>query len=158
MKKLYCPFCGSRLRERGKKGICPLCGLPFYDNPLPATAAVAQNPKGEVILVKRAVEPGLGKWCLPGGFLEGDESPEEGVLRELKEETGLEGEIRELIGVVHERSSLYGPVVIIGYRLMVTGGEMRPGDDAQEVRFFPPGEIPEMAFRSHMKLLQGAIR
>lgn len=160
MKKLYCPLCGTRLeptqRDGRQRGFCPRCHILHYDNPLPATAAVVMDQEGRLLLVKRAKEPAAGRWSLPGGFIEGKESPMEGVKRELEEETGLLAEVKSLIGVFHDQSPLYGPLVIIGYGLELVGGELRAGDDAEEVGFFSPEEMPEIAFKSHKELVEEA--
>lgn len=158
MKPRFCSLCGHPLEDEGRKARCPRCGVSYYDNPLPATAAVVLDHGGRVLLVKRAVDPGKDKWALPGGFIEGEEAPEEGILRELREEAGLEGEVEGLIGVFYEKSTLYGPIIIIGYKVKAIGGHLRPGDDAKDVRFFPPEEIPEVAFRSHRRMLEEVLR
>lgn len=162
MKKIYCPLCGAKLEpiQRGgrERGLCPRCRILYYDNPLPATAAVVMDQEGRLLLVKRAKEPAAGRWSLPGGFIEGEESPVEGVKRELQEETGLRGEVKGLIGVFHDQSPLYGPLVIIGYGLELVGGELRPGDDAEEAAFFSPEDMPEIAFKSHKELAEEARR
>jgi len=82
-----------REEEGRKRLVCPACGWVNYENPIPSSAALVRNEKGEILLVKRGVEPGRGKWALPSGFIEIEETPEEACLRELKEETGLEGKI-----------------------------------------------------------------
>jgi len=157
MKKIYCPLCGTKLVQESRRAFCPQCGIYHYDNPLPATAAVALNGRGEVLLVKRAVEPARGQWSLPGGFREGNETPREGAKRELREETGLEGKIEGLIDVLYEKSPFYGPLIIIGYRMEIVGGELRAGDDAEEVAFFLPEDVPDVAFESHRRFLKEVL-
>ncbi len=156
-EKLFCPYCGSRLKriKRGERerAYCPRCRIVHYQNPLPATAALLMNPKEEILLVKRAKEPARGRWSLPGGFIEAEETPEEGVLRELEEETGIRGKVVRLVGVVTEKSPFYGPLIILGYHVAADGGVLRAGDDAEEVKYFPKEEMPEVAFFSHRKLI-----
>ncbi len=156
-EKLFCPYCGSRLKriKRGERerAYCPRCQIVHYHNPLPATAALLKGPEGEILLVRRAKEPARGKWSLPGGFIEAEETPEEGVLRELEEETGIRGKVVKLLGVVTERSPFYGPLIILGYHVTAERGTLRAGDDAEEVRYFPVQEMPEVAFASHRKLI-----
>ena len=95
----YCPVCGSRHFEvnnfKSKK--CGDCGFTYYANPCAATAAFIINDIGELLVVRRAKEPAKGTLDLPGGFCDMEETVEEGMRREIQEETGLEvGEIRYL--------------------------------------------------------------
>jgi len=137
---------------------CGQCNRILYENPLPATAAVVLENKHHLLLVKRAMEPARGEWCLPGGFVELDEAPEQGVLRELHEETGLEGTVDRLIGVVPEESPLYGPLIIIGYQVSPQGGRLKAGDDAAEVSYFPLRGLPRLAFDSHQAIIDAIAR
>ncbi|MGZ3418193.1 MAG: NUDIX domain-containing protein [Polyangiales bacterium] len=99
----YCPRCATPLEMREHAGrsraCCPQegCGFVFWDNPLPVVAAIVEH-EGNVILVRNHGWP-ENMFGLVTGFLERGETPEEGVLRELHEELGLEGEIVRLVGV-----------------------------------------------------------
>src|SRR5258705_456863 len=88
----FCQRCGRRLRivsEDGRRRPrCPRCGWTFYANPAPAAVAVVMHG-GRVLLARRTREPYAGTWDLPGGFLEQDEVPLEGLRRELREEIGV---------------------------------------------------------------------
>ena len=156
--KRFCVYCGERLIEKSfqekNHRYCQTCDRIHYDNPFPAVAALVPNQDRQLLLVKRAVEPAKGKWCLPGGFIELDESIEEAVLRELREETGIEGEIGRLVDFFSQRSPLYGALLIFGYRVNMLGGELQAGDDAQEVDFFDLDELPPIAFLSHQRLIE----
>ena len=155
--KRFCPLCGKQLEQLPHDGrmrlYCRTCDIIHYENPLPATAAVVLNHDEHLLLVKRGMEPGKGKWGLPGGFVELDESPSKGVLRELHEETGLKGKIDQLIDVVYENSPFYGPLIIIGYQITPRGGALRAGDDAAEVQYFPLADLPRVAFESHQTII-----
>ena len=148
----YCMACGSRLQEKKIEGkrrsICGECGYIAYENPLPVAAAVVVNDKAEVLLVRRARHPMKGMWCLPCGFAEKDEQIEEAVLRELEEETRLKGRVRRLLDAVTARNYFYGNLVMITFEITEVRGTPAAGDDAQEVGFFPLGEIPPLAFPS----------
>ena len=113
-KKIYCHFCGTKLKDSLYEGrirrFCDNCSEPIYENPVPATCLVVINKNDQVLLVKRNVPPKVGLWCLPGGFIELEESPEASALRELEEETGLIGEIQSLHGVISHPNSLYNTV------------------------------------------------
>ena len=156
-QKSFCPLCGEKLKRVSRDGrmrlYCGRCERILYENPVPATAAVVLNGTDRLLLVKRAMEPAKGAWCLPGGFVELDETPDEGVVRELQEETGLKGRVEQLIDVVGEDSSFYGPLIIIGYHISPYGGTLKAGDDAAEVRYFPLADLPQVAFASHRVII-----
>ena len=88
----YCPVCGSHYFEinnvKSKK--CADCGFIYYANPSSATVAFILNEKEELLVVRRKNEPAKGTLDLPGGFVDMDETGEEGMAREVKEETGLD--------------------------------------------------------------------
>ena len=95
----YCPVCGSKHFEVNnfKSKRCQDCGFTYYANPCSATAAFIINDRNEMLVVRRAKEPAKGTLDLPGGFVDMYETVEEGMRREIKEETGLEvGEIHYL--------------------------------------------------------------
>ena len=87
----YCPLCGSEkfVENNVKSKRCEACGFVYYFNPSSSTVAVIVNEKNELLVVRRAKEPARGTLDLPGGFCDCYETAEEGVMREVKEETGL---------------------------------------------------------------------
>ncbi len=161
IKKNFCPQCGRSLIEKyieeRHRLFCQHCLVPIYENPVPATAAIVLNEKGELLLVKRDREPKTGQWCLPGGYLELNETPEAGCLRELREETGLEGDIDHWHGNVTGDSPFYKSILLLGYSIKNIRGHLTPGDDCQDARFFKLSEMPPVAFRSHREILAHAI-
>jgi ADP-ribose pyrophosphatase YjhB (NUDIX family) len=112
------------------------------------------DAKDRVLLVKRSVEPKKGFWCLPGGFMELDETPEQAALRELKEETGLAGKIDMLLGVSANPSALYHTVLMVGYLVKSYSGSLIAGDDAEDASYFHYNELPEIAFESHASFIR----
>lgn len=157
----YCPVCRTSLKRKRLNGYlrfcCPECGWTNYENPLPSVVILARNAAGEVLLIKRGVEPGKGKWALPSGFIEVEERPEQTCLRELKEETNLQGEILQLIGVYTEQTSTYGNVLIIGYKVENLRGAGMAGSDTTEVKFFPAAKIPRIPFASHRQIIKDGL-
>jgi ADP-ribose pyrophosphatase YjhB (NUDIX family) len=157
-KKLFCHFCGTRLTERLCEDVvrlfCKKCNEPLYENPVPANCLVVIDKKERVLLIKRNVEPKKGFWCLPGGFMELGETPEEAALRELNEETGLSGRIDMLLGVTSNHNKLYGTVLMLGYLIKSFSGVLKAGDDASDVAYFHPDTMPELAFESHRKFVR----
>ena len=161
MTNSHCSRCGQRLEKRRlentDRGYCPSCQLPVYENPVPATAVVIFNPEHEVLLVLRGQEPGKGKWCLPGGFQETGETPEQCALRELHEETGIAGRVEGLIAMEMSPNPLVREVLVIGYRVSAVGGALKAGDDALDAAYFPPQQLPELAFASHARIIEKAV-
>lgn len=152
----YCPVCGHTLTTREDGGrirqACPNCGYVHYVNPVP-TVGVVIEMDGGVVLIKRNRPPHQGRWALPSGYIEADESAEEGAIREAEEETGLKVEIIELATV---NSYPEGPPqsgIMIFYRARPVGGELRAGDDADEARVFLPEELPLLPFRTHREMI-----
>jgi thiamine-phosphate pyrophosphorylase len=162
MEKIFCPRCGTKLEkcllENRERDFCPACRLPVYENPVPATAAVAFNESGDLLLVRRGQKPGRGKWCLPGGFQETGETPEQCTLREFKEETGLDGRVLGLIALEMGHNPQAGEVLVAGYRVRAGEGDLQPGDDAVAADYFPLERLPELAFLSHVRIIERAAR
>ena len=157
-KKTNCHYCGNRLTEKNTEGrlrlFCTKCDVPIYENPIPAISLVTVDANEQLLLVKRSVDPKKGFWCLPGGFMELNETPEEAGLRELHEETGLWGKIDMLLGVTINPSRNYGSVLMTGFLVKIFDGELAPGDDAEDVKWFKYKELPEIAFDSHKKFIK----
>lgn len=88
----FCPKCGSDcfVDNNIKSKRCEACGFIYYFNPSSATIAIIINSKNEIMVATRAHEPAKGTYDLPGGFVDMNETAEEAVIREVKEETGLE--------------------------------------------------------------------
>ena len=88
----YCPLCGSHnFNIHGERSRhCSDCGFTYYANASASTAAIITNSKGEILLTTRAFEPAKGKLDLPGGFVDMNETAEEALIRELKEELNIE--------------------------------------------------------------------
>ena len=121
-----------------------------YPHPAVTTDCVIFGFDGErlqVLLIERGIEPYKGKWAFPGGFLKMDETAEEGALRELREETGLE---RAYIQQFHTFSDPHRDprerVITIAYYALVKIQEVHGGDDAASASWFPLSEIPSLAF------------
>lgn len=112
--------------------------------------------KLKVLLVERGIAPYKGRWAFPGGFLNMDESAEEGALRELKEETGLEGAyIRQFYTFSAPQRDPRERVITIAYYALVRMQEVKGGDDASDARWFALDEVPPLAF-DHDQILRKA--
>ena len=159
--RAYCPFCGNPVAEREWEGrrrrYCQHCRLPLYDNPVPAVCAVVSDEARRILLVQRKVPPRRGEWCLPGGFMELAETPEEAVLRELSEETGLQGEVAGLLGLEATPNRIYTTVLVAGYRVIPLSGRLHAGDDAMAVDWFASQALPPIAFGSHRIFIRTVV-
>ncbi|MDE6300829.1 MAG: NUDIX hydrolase [Muribaculaceae bacterium] len=131
-----------------------------YPHPAVTTDCVIFGFDGtnlKVLLVLRGIEPYKGKWALPGGFLNTDESAEEGALRELKEETGIESTYIEQFHTYSEPTrDPRERVITIAYLALVKLQEVKGGDDADDARWFPINNVPQLAF-DHDVILRDAL-
>lgn len=156
MAPLFCEACAAPLQVRFVDGrdrpVCEKCGKIRYMNPIPVVAAVVVE-REHILLVRRAVEPHRGAWCLPMGFAEVGERVEDGALRELEEEAGLRGTSPVLLDVFSSHSDLYGDLVIMTWWIPTWMGSVRAGDDAAEARFFPLSDLPPLPFESNRRSL-----
>ncbi len=147
-----CPRCAHELeqRERGHLA-CPACGSQYWANSAPAVQGLLERD-GRVLLGRRAIEPRLGIWDIPGGFLEEGEKPLDGLRREFAEETGIDVEPVEWLGAFIDSYDRYH---VLGLSWLVRGdGEPRAADDVAELAWFRPAELPEeMAFPSQTTVL-----
>ena len=90
---VHCPMCGGAFRDNDEKSRrCAACGFIYYFNPAAATVAVIRDEDNRLLVVRRAKDPARGTLDLPGGFCDCCETAEQGVIREVREETGLEVE------------------------------------------------------------------
>ena len=156
--KKYCHFCAHPLIEKYAEGrkrlFCENCNEPLYENPIPAACVIVTDERKQVLLVKRSTEPEKGLWCLPGGFMELGETPQETALRELREETRLNGKIDRIVGTDSHSSASYGTITLICFLVKEFQGKPAPGDDASELAFFSPEKLPEIAFETHRKFIR----
>lgn len=111
----------------------------------------------QVLLIERGIEPYKGKWAFPGGFLNMDESAEEGALRELQEETGLTGAYIEQFHTFTEPNrDPRERVITIAYYALVRIQGVKGGDDAARAKWFALDEVPQLAF-DHDMILRTAL-
>jgi ADP-ribose pyrophosphatase YjhB (NUDIX family) len=147
----FCSRCGARLRfgvvdgEHRERLVCDVCGHIAYVNPRLVVTAFPVTDRGELVLLRRGIEPGVGSWAQPGGFLEVDETVHQAAIRETLEETGLLIEPGEIIGLY---TRLEAAVVTIAFEATIVGGAPTPTPEALEVRAFAPENVPwpEIAF------------
>ncbi len=164
----FCPECGSPhfVENNAKSKRCQACGFVYYFNPSAATVALIVNERGEWLCVRRAKEPARGTLDLPGGFSDLDETSEEGVCREVEEETGLQVNRLEFLFSLPNRYDYSGftvHTIDMFYRCYVDDtASARAADDAAELIWMRPEEIRPEQFglqsirRGVERLLSGA--
>lgn len=153
----FCLRCGSHLTTQEQFGqirpTCPDCGWVYFADPKVAVAALIERNGNEVLLVRRANDPQRGLWTLPAGFVDAGEDPVEAVERECLEETGLETGVTDLVDVLYGQEHERGAHILIVYEVEVRSGVLRPGDDVDQVAFFPRDGLPPLAFTTTQKIL-----
>lgn len=147
----FCIRCGARLEQREVFGqlrpACPACGWVYYADPKVAAGVIVEQDGG-VLLVRRVNEPGRGLWSFPAGFVDAGEDPARAAERECLEETGLEVAVTSPPLVISGREHERGADIILVYQARVTGGALRPGDDADLAQFIAREALPPLAFRA----------
>lgn len=157
----FCSGCGSRTQPRlvGTRTLdaCPSCERIFFRDPKLVVTALVER-EGRVLLVRRDIEPGRGLWGMPGGYVDWDEHPETAMVRECREETGVEVAAEGLISVQHVTLGQGEGAVVLSYRARLLGGQAEARDETQEVGWFSPQDLPRLAFATHGAVLQAWAR
>ena len=155
----FCPVCGGPLEQRSlREGeptrlVCTVCSFVFYLDPKLAVGTIITDPENRVVLVRRAIEPGYGKWVFPGGYVDRGEEVRAAAVREAREETGLDVRLDRLINIYSYAGRV--PVIVV-YAATMLGGCLDCDEEGLEARFFAPQQIPwgELAFRSTKEALR----
>lgn len=155
----FCPMCGGELEPRSLKStepqrlVCVRCGFVFYLDPKVAVGTIIADEESRIVLVRRAIDPGYGKWVFPGGYVDRGELVPVAAVREAKEEAGLDVRLDRLLNIYSYPGR--APVIIV-YAASILGGELACDDEGLEARFFHAHEIPweELAFRSTLEALR----
>ncbi|MFH0805157.1 MAG: NUDIX hydrolase [Patescibacteria group bacterium] len=143
----FCPRCGRPYAGRHRPGVfaCSGCDFRFYQNSKPTASAFILDSRGQVLLVRRAIEPKWGWWDTPGGFLEDGEHPLPGLRREIREELGVGLRSVQLFGVHMDRydhQGLWIHTLNFIYTAALGRGNIRPQDDVASVGWFGRKQIP----------------
>lgn len=160
----FCPSCRNKVKKISNRLIdCHSCGFHFYLNPCPTNALIIENNQEEILLVKRKFNPYKNMWDLPGGFLDFNETIEESVTREIKEEINIKINNFNYLGSFVDRYLYkgvnYHTICFIFYTKIDKNLTFKPKDDVAKLKFFPKNKIPweEIAFKGIKKALKEYI-
>jgi ADP-ribose pyrophosphatase YjhB (NUDIX family) len=159
----FCPRCGGALEVRELKTgeparlVCSTCGFVFYLDAKVAVGAIVRTSDDRIVLVRRGIEPGYGRWVFPSGFVDRGEEIRAAARREAREESGLEVRIDALLNVYSYAGR--APIVIV-YTATALDGALATDEEGLEVALFSLDRIPwdELAFRSTFEALQDYMR
>jgi 8-oxo-dGTP diphosphatase len=149
----FCPRCGAPLERRVLKAgeperlVCTRCGFVFYLDPKIAVGTIIRAAAGGLVLVRRAIDPGYGKWVFPGGYVDRGETLTAAAVREAREECGLDVRLDGLVNVYSYAGR--APVIVV-YAATALGGQLCTDEECLEIALFETETIPwgNLAFRS----------
>jgi ADP-ribose pyrophosphatase YjhB (NUDIX family) len=151
----FCPRCGApldlRLLKPGEpeRLVCTgaSCGFVFYLDPKIAVGTIIRLASDGLVLCRRAIDPGYGKWVFPGGYVDRGETLTAAAIREAREECGLDVRLDGLVNIYSYTGRT--PVIVV-YAATALGGSLAPDDEQLELGEFTRETIPwtELAFRS----------
>jgi 8-oxo-dGTP diphosphatase len=149
----FCPRCGGGLDQRvirpgePQRLVCSRCAFVFYLDPKVAVGTIVRMDTGRLVLVRRAIEPGYGKWVFPGGYVDRGEALTAAARREAREECGLDVRLDGLVNIYSYPGR--APVIVV-YAATMVGGTLTTDEECLEAAEFRPAAIPwdDLAFRS----------
>ena len=155
----YCPVCAGRLEGRLLKAseperlVCTACGFVWDLDPKVAVGTIIRTDEARIVLVRRAIEPGYGKWVFPGGYVDRGEELPGAARREALEECGLAVRLDGLLNIYSYSGAT--PIIIV-YAATAMSGTLAVDEEGLDARTFAPGEIPwsDLAFRSTEQALK----
>jgi ADP-ribose pyrophosphatase YjhB (NUDIX family) len=126
----------------------------FFENPACAAAGVVLDERRRVLLIRRAIEPYKGQWALPAGYQEVDEEPAQTAVREIREESGIEVEVVELLDLLFIPEDQRKPANLAVFLCRSVGGSLAPGHDAFDAAWFDLDHLPaQLGFANGPRIL-----
>lgn len=153
----YCPRCATPLIDKyvynALRSTCPQCNFILFLEPKVVVVVVVQ--RGDTVLLgRRNMEPARGMWSFVSGYVDRGEKVEEAAIREVKEETNLNVQLDELLGVFSEQGN---PHVVIAYHASIKDNDISgltaQLEEVSELAFFPRDYLPELAFSADKHIL-----
>ncbi len=154
----FCSACGSKLKNQVKSGHpveCSDCLKTSYLDPKVAVGGIITNSKNQLLLVKRNIEPNIGEWSFPSGFVDSGEIIEEALIRETFEETGININVEKLIGTYSTKDE---QIVFIAYLANAKSNKITINQEVQDAAFFNFENLPKLAFEHDEEIIQQAIK
>ena len=147
-KVKFCPLCGAPMESRllmpenVERKACTRCGFVLFPGPKLVAGCLVVDA-GRVLLIRRGIEPAVGKWTFPGGYVDFGENAADGAARETREEVGMRVTLGPLLGVFNDSA-----ITVVVY--LATPGKEAPAltEEATEVKYFAAEDVPwhELAF------------
>lgn len=159
----HCPLCAAGLsatRVEGRERLtCAACSFVLFENPACAAAAVVLDARRRVLLIRRAIEPFRGRWALPAGYQEIDEPAEIAVVREVREEAGLEIRVVSLLDLLFVPEDARKPANLAVFLCAPAPGadveSLRAGADATDAAWFSLEGLPaDLGFENGPRILE----
>lgn len=153
----YCPYCAAPLVEKPISKVlrptCPQCGFISFLEPKLVTVVLVEHT-GKLLLGRRNMNPGIGMWSFLSGYVDRGENVEEAAVREVKEETNLDVQLEDLIGLYSQTDN---PHVLLAFRATIINDDLHAlsadPEEVSELAFFTPDEIPALAFPFDKQIL-----
>lgn len=147
-----------RMVEGRQRLGCVNCGFVLYRDPKVACGVLVER-EGRVLLLRRTHNPGMGRWCLPAGFEDAEESPEACARREAREETGLDVTLGTLLGIYYYDDDPRGPGIFLCYLATIAADdEPRADDGADAAGFFAPDALPPLSAPIFQRIIGDWVR
>lgn len=150
----FCQRCGHRVViktiDNKPRPYCPSCNFVVFLDPKLA-AVVLATKDDKLVLVRRAIQPSIGKWSFPSGFVDLGEAVQDAAVREMREETGLKINITDLVGLYSKTGN---EIVLAVYSAEVVGGRLRAGTEVIETAFFNQENLPQLPFDHDDQILK----
>ncbi|MFH0829286.1 MAG: NUDIX domain-containing protein [Candidatus Kerfeldbacteria bacterium] len=157
----YCPKCTTALIFRKEEDelvqVCPKCTFHYWMNPKPVVSLLIKDRRGNILMLKRAHQPLKGYWVLPGGFIRYNETPEQAVIRETKEEIGQRPKITRIIGAYQIDNDPRGIHIDIIYEGRVSASAVLSKEHSGS-RYFRPDRLPRHIAYKHRDAIRDSMK